>query len=70
MAFVAGHSHIPGEDFQALMLKKDDMAADVGSVVYGEEAVKLGLIDEVGGLSDGLNWLYGEIDAGKKRKKK
>ena len=70
VAFVAGHSHIPGEDFQALMLKKDDMAADVGSVVYGEEAVKLGLIDEVGGLSDGLNWLYGEIDAGKKKRKK
>ena len=70
VAFVAGHSHIPGEDFQALMLKKDDMAADVGSVIYGEEAVKLGLIDEVGGLSDGLNWLYGEIDAGKKKRKK
>ena len=38
VAFVSGHSRISGEDFQALMLKKDDMAADVGSVVYGEEA--------------------------------
>lgn len=70
VAFVAGHSHIKGEDFQALMLKKDDMAADVGSVVYGEEAVRLGLIDEVGGLSDGLSWLYGEIDAGKKKRRR
>ena len=52
------------------MLKKDDMAADVGSVIYGEEAVRLGLIDQVGGLSDGLSWLYGEIDAGKKKRKK
>ena len=58
VAFVSGHSRISGEDFQALMLKKDDMAADVGSVVYGEEAVQLGLIDQVGGLSDGLACLY------------
>lgn len=70
VAFVAGHSHISAGDFQDLMLKKDDMAADVGSVVYGEEAVRLGLIDEIGGLSDGLQWLYGEIDEGKKKRKK
>ena len=70
VAFVAGHSHIKGETFQDLMLKKDDMAADVGSVIYGEEAVHLGLIDQVGGLSDGLAWLYGEIDAGKKKRRK
>lgn len=61
VAFVSGHSHISGEDFQALMLKKDDMAADVGSVIYGEEAVQLGLIDQVGGLSDGLQCLYRQI---------
>lgn len=61
VAFVSGHSQISAEDFQALMLKKDDMAADVGSVVYGEEAVSLGLIDQVGGLSDGLQCLYRQI---------
>ncbi len=61
VAFVSGHSRISGEDFQALMLKKDDMAADVGSVVYGEQAVQLGLIDQVGGLSDGLACLYRQI---------
>lgn len=70
VAFAAGHSHISAGDFQDLMLKKDDMAADVGSVIYGEEAVKLGLIDQVGGLSDGLQWLYGEIDGGKKKRKR
>ena len=70
VAFVAGHSHIRGEDFQDLMLKKDDMAADVGSVVYGEEAVRLGLIDEVGGLSDGLQYLYQQIEEGKKNRQK
>lgn len=61
VAFVSGHSHISAKDFQALMLKKDDMAADVGSVIYGEEAVQLGLIDQVGGLSDGLQCLYRQI---------
>jgi ATP-dependent protease ClpP protease subunit len=61
VAFVSGHSRISAQDFQALMLKKDDMAADVGSVIYGEEAVQLGLIDQVGGLSDGLECLYQQI---------
>ena len=62
IAFVAGHSGISGEKFQELMLCKDDMAADVGSVIYGEEAVRLGIIDEVGGLSQGLAWLYRRMD--------
>jgi len=61
VAFVSGHSEISSEKFQSLMLKKDDMAADVGSVVYGEEAVSLGIIDQVGGLSDGLSCLYRQI---------
>ena len=41
VAFVSGHSRISAEDFQTLMLRKDDMAADVGSVLYGEEAVRV-----------------------------
>ena len=61
VAFVSGHSRISARDFEALMLKKDDMAADVGSVIYGEEAVRLGIIDQVGGLSDGLQCLYRQI---------
>ena len=44
------------------MLRKDDMAADVGSVIYGEEAVEKGIIDAVGGLSDGLQCLYRQIE--------
>jgi len=38
------------------------MAADVGSVIYGEEAVALGLIDRIGGLRDALECLYGQIE--------
>ena len=66
VAFVAGHSSISAQRFQTLMLKKDDMAADVGSVLYGEEAVQVGLIDSVGGLSDGLQCLYRQISQRRK----
>ena len=61
VAFVAGHSRIGAEDFRRLMLAKEDMAADVGSVIYGEEAVALGLIDRIGSLSDALESLYEQI---------
>ena len=64
--FVARHSQIRAEEFEALMLKKDDMAADVGSVLYGEEAVQRGIIDAVGGLSDGLACLYRQIEQHRK----
>lgn len=64
--FVARHSQISAEEFEALMLKKDDMAADVGSVLYGEEAVQRGIIDAVGGLSDGLACLYRQIEQHRK----
>ena len=65
VAFVASNSRISAEKFEALMLKKEDMAADVGSVVYGEVAVELGLIDEVGGLKEGLQCLFRQIEEGK-----
>ncbi|MCI2058231.1 MAG: ATP-dependent Clp protease proteolytic subunit [Oscillibacter sp.] len=66
--FVVKNSHISREKFLQLMLKTGEMAADVGSVVYGQEAVELGLIDRIGGLSDALADLYGQIDRRKKRK--
>ena len=67
VAFVSGHSQISAEKFQSLMLQKDDMATDVGSVIYGEEAVRLGIIDAVGGLSDGLACLYRQIGEQKEK---
>ena len=68
VAFVSGHSHISGEAFQALMLKTGEMASDVGSILYGEEAVQKGLIDQVGGLSDGLQCLYRQIEEKRNQK--
>ena len=62
IAFVAKNSHISADRFRALMLATGDMANDVGSIVYGEEAVELGLMDQIGTLSDALNCLYEMID--------
>ena len=60
--FVAAHSHISEERFRQLMLASGDMANDVGTVLYGEEAVTLGIIDHVGSLSDALDSLYRQMD--------
>lgn len=67
VSFVAKNSHISREKFLGLMLKTGEMAADVGSVLYGEEAVELGLIDRIGGLGDALACLYDQIDQQRKR---
>lgn len=56
--FVTANSNIKRETFTKLMLQTGELAADVGSVIYGEEAVELGLIDHIGGLSDALECLH------------
>ena len=61
LQFVTANSHVKREAFTKLMLQTGELAADVGSVIYGEEAVELGLIDRIGGLSDALGCLYGMI---------
>ena len=59
--FVARNSRISAEKFRELMLSVGDMANDVGSVIYGQEAVALGIIDRIGSLGDALDALYGQI---------
>lgn len=61
IGFVTAHSHIKREAYLQLMNKTDELANDVGSVIHGEDAVRLGLIDAVGNLSDALCWLHEEI---------
>lgn len=58
VSFVTEHSNISREDYLRLMTNTDELANDVGSVIYGEEAVRSGLIDTLGTLSDALNWLH------------
>ena len=59
--FVENNSQISAEDFRALMMKTGELIMDVGTVLDGEEAVKCGLIDELGGLSDALDYLQNVI---------
>ena len=61
IGFVTAHSGIKREDYLRLMTNTDELANDVGSVIYGEEAVRLGLIDCVGTLSDALGYLHQRI---------
>lgn len=60
VSFVTEHSNISREDYLRLMTNTDELANDVGSVIYGREAVGLGLIDSLGTLSDALDWLHGQ----------
>lgn len=60
--FVANNSKVTTEEFRKLMLKTGELANDVGTVLFGEEAVQHGIIDELGGLSAALKKLYELID--------
>ncbi|NMA34399.1 MAG: translocation-enhancing protein TepA [Clostridiaceae bacterium] len=60
--FVAKNSGISRDEFRKLMLKTGELANDVGTVLFGEDAVRCGLINEVGGLADALGKLYELIE--------
>ena len=64
--FVTKNSRIGRDEFLRLMMDTQDLASDVGSVLYGEEAVACGLIRRLGSLSDALEALYALIDEKKK----
>lgn len=57
-AFVTAHSRIEPAVFERLMMATDQMSADVGTVIGGQEAVDYGLIGAVGSLSDALGALH------------
>ena len=63
IGFVTDHSKIKAERFRELIMTTGEMAMDVGSVIDGKEAVKEGLIDRLGGLSDAISCLYEMIEA-------
>ena len=60
--FLAGHSHMTQERIEELMLDSTQLVKDVGTLLEGEEAVKEGLIDAVGGMSDALTKLHEMIE--------
>lgn len=59
--FVAQNSRMPADRYRSMMLETGVMAMDFGSVLTGEQAVKEGLIDELGGLAQALDYLYSMI---------
>lgn len=63
--FITAHSHITEAALRQLIFRTDEMATDVGSIVDGEEAVSLGLIDEIGGLARAMAWLRQQRKNGK-----
>lgn len=63
--FVTSNSRVDREKFLELMMRTGELATDVGTIVYGREAVQLGLIDELGGLSDALGCLHSMISKNK-----
>ncbi len=66
--FVVKNSKIKEEDFLKFMMETDELATDVGSVIDGSVAVKSGLIDKIGSISNAINKLYDMIEKKDKRK--
>lgn len=64
--FVTSNSKISRDKFEDYMMATGEMATDVGTILYGKEAVASGLIDELGGLNDALSCLHKMIDSKKK----
>ena len=68
VGFVAGHSGITARRFTTLMHNTGELVMDMGTVLDGRQAVEEGLIDELGGLSDALRYLYAEIERAPRRR--
>lgn len=63
--FVAKNSKIKPERFTELMMERDELVLDIGTVLDGKAAVSEGLIDKLGSLSDAINNLYKQIESKK-----
>ena len=63
--FVTSNSGISREKFRSYMMATGEIATDVGSVIYGREAVEVGLVDRLGSVGDALAYLHEEIDKNK-----
>ena len=62
--FVAAHSGMTEKRYTELMLRTGELVMDVGTVLDGRKAVREKLIDQLGGISVALEWLYQEIEKG------
>lgn len=62
VTFIAANSRISPEKLRELMQRNGQLMGEVGSLLYGREAVELGLCDRLGGLHDALACLHDMID--------
>ena len=65
--FICDHSRAEPDKIRELMMRPDEIATDVGSIIDGDEAVQYGIIDRIGGLSDALDALREMIAENKKK---
>ena len=64
--FVAANSHISKKRFTEFMMATGELATDVGTVAVGRGAVECGLIDQVGGVAEALEYLHGRVKSSEK----
>ena len=68
--FVTANSRISRERFLSYMMQTGCLSNDVGTMIYGKEAVDSGLIDRIGGLADALDALHRMIESGRRRRER
>ena len=62
VSFVTAHSHCDSGTLNRLIMSTDSIAADMGTIIDGREAVDCGIIDAIGGLSDAMTFLRERAD--------
>lgn len=70
VGFVKSHCKVKEDDFERMMLNKGIMTKDLGTILVGEEAVKEGIIDEIGGIDKAMRKLHELIEIQESEHKK
>ena len=65
ISFVTKHSGIKEKKLREMMLDPGNISNDMGTVLFGEEAVECGLINKTGGLSDAISHINSLVESGK-----
>lgn len=63
IGFVCAHCHVQKARLEELMMETEILTKDVGTILVGKEAVKEGIIDEVGGIREAMKYLHQLIDS-------
>lgn len=66
--FTIKHSNVSKDTLKKMMFNTTELTKDIGSILVGEQAVNIGLIDKIGGIKDALNELYDLINQRKNSK--